>query len=305
MTNRVPALVAISFFVMVLVLVMWIGLPKADNPLLTETVSVVTTIYPLQDFARQVGGDYVEVSNVVPAGGEPHDFEPTPRQVVELQNADVVIFIGAGLDAWAETAAAEAGANGAQVLKIEDVVDMVASEEDGLDPHVWLDLALAQDIATAMAESLGAADPEHASEYAAHAAAYVQKLKNLDTAYTEGLRGCELNDIIVSHDAFSYPARRYGFTLHPISGLSPEAEPSVRDLSNLAKTAQDLGVTTIFFETLVSPKLAETLAAEVGAQTAVLNPLEGLSAAEVAAGKDYISVMEDNLQALRTALVCP
>jgi zinc transport system substrate-binding protein len=147
-------------------------------------------------------------------------------------------------------------------------------------------------------------DPEREKYYAANAEAYVQALMGLDDNYAASLLRCELNDIIVSHDAFGYLARRYKFNVLPITGLSPEAEPSVRDLTRLANDARELGVKTIFFETLVSPELAETLAKEVGAETAVLNPLEGLSEEELAAGENYLLVMEKNRVALSSAMLC-
>jgi zinc transport system substrate-binding protein len=255
---------------------------------------VVTTIYPLEYFASVIGGDHAEVRNIVPAGSEPHDYEPTPRQVAEVLEADVLVTIGAGLDAWA----AEAGSDALTVTATEVV------ETTNEDPHVWLDPVLAQHIAFALRDAFTATDPEHARDYNANTEGLVAALQSLHDEYERAFVDCELNDIIVSHDAFGYLARRYEFTLHPIAGLSPEAEPSVRDLSNLAKQARNLGVTTIFFETLVSPDLAHTLASEIGAETAVLNPLEGLSGEEISNGEDYFSVMEANLQALQSAMLC-
>jgi zinc transport system substrate-binding protein len=167
-----------------------------------------------------------------------------------------------------------------------------------------LDLVLAQDVVRAIQQTLTAADPDHAVQYAENANDYLQKLLTLEAEYAATLARCELDDIIASHDAFGYLARRYNFTIHAIAGLSPEAEPSVRDLTLLAREARSTDVQVIFFETLVSSELAETLAKEVGITTAVLNPIEGLTPDELAAGDDYLSVMSLNREALAAAMLC-
>lgn len=320
MNSRLSKIVSLGFFIAVLALVLWKGMPTAQPGLPSNSVFVVTSIYPLQTFVEAVGGEYVYVNNVTPAGAEPHDYEPTPHQVADVLEADVLVFIGGGVDHWVEDLAPEVQAAGGSVLSVEDQVgltaidsveteDEIASDDDhdhegNVDPHIWLDPVLAQEIVNKIRDSLIAADPHHAETYTRNATAYIAELASLDEAYRTGLARCEGNDIIVSHDAFGYLARRYAFTVHPISGLSPEAEPSVKDLTNLARDARRYNIRTIFFETLVSPELAETLAKEVGAETAVLNPLEGLSEAELAAGETYLSIMRTNLQALQTAMVC-
>lgn len=294
MTTKLSTMLAAGLFIGFFGMVLWLGLPTSDDEVQSDRLQVVTTIYPLEYFASVIGGSHVAVSNIVPAGSEPHDYEPTPRQVALVLSADVLVTIGAGLDTWA----GEAGSEAVTVIATE-VVDIVNE-----DPHIWLDPVLAQQIVFALRDTFIAADPEHARDYDASAEGLVAALQSLNSDYAGALAQCELNDIIVSHDAFGYLARRYNFNLHPIAGLSPEAEPSVRDLSDLARLAEVLDVKIVFFETLVSPELANTLAAEVGAETAVLNPLEGLSQVEIAAGQDYLSVMEANLTALQAAMLC-
>lgn len=303
MRQRLSTVIAIGFFLSVLTFVLWLGFPDADTSRSHDDVFVVTTIYPLQNFVDKVGGEFVYVNNVIPAGTEPHDYEPSPRDVAQVRQADLLVYIGQGIDAWAAEAASEVTNNGGLSLSAERIAGIPADATDA-DPHVWLDPVIAQDIVRAIQQALIAIDPDHAKEYQAQGDAYLAELVALDADYAHGLEECSLNDIIVAHDAFGYLAKRYDFVIHPISGLSPEAEPSVRDLTDLVRDAKKLDIQTIFFETLVSPELAETLARELHAETDVLNPLEGLSDEELAEGKDYIGVMRDNLNALRQAMLC-
>ncbi|HRH31840.1 MAG TPA: zinc ABC transporter substrate-binding protein [bacterium] len=303
MRQRLSTIIALGFFFGTLAFVLWLGFPNADTGYSGDRIFAVTTIYPLQNFVERVGGDFVYVSNVIPAGTEPHDYEPSPRDVSDVRQADLLVYVGQGIDAWAADAGPDITQNGGLTLSAERIAGVDADAENA-DPHVWLDPVIAQDIVRAIEQALIALDPDHATDYSTQADAYLAELVALDADYAHGLEKCELNDIIVAHDAFGYLARRYNFVIHPISGLSPESEPSVRDLTNLARDAKKLDIQTIFFETLVSPELAETLARELHAETAVLNPLEGLSAEELASGKDYVSVMRDNLSALRAAMLC-
>ncbi len=299
MQSRVSAALVLGVCLGVLGLSLWLGLriPAVTTPL--DRLNVVTTIYPLADFVKHVGGEFVYVSNLIPAGVEPHDYEPTPRQVAQVLEADVLIYLGGGLDDWAGDLVDEAARMGNLSLSIEKHVPLTEH-----DPHIWLDPIAAEDIVTAIRDTLMAADPLHAEVYLHNAAVYLESLRALDSSFTSTLSHCQLNAIIVSHDAFSYLGRRYNFDIYPISGLSPEAEPSANDLVRLAQTARELGITTIFFETLVSPKLSATLAQEIAASTAVLNPLEGLSQAELQAGDNYLTVMDKNREALGSAMLC-
>lgn len=299
MNQRLPAVIAAAFFVLALGGVLWLGASTAEEPAHGDQLFVVTTMYPLADFAKNVGGDRVFVTNVVPAGAEPHDYEPSPGDVAMVERADVLAYIGSGLDTWAADLAPHVTARGGQTVGADQIVEIVNQ-----DPHVWLDPVAAVSLVNALRDAFITADPDHAQDYRNNATAYVAKLQAVDADYAAGLADCQLNDIIVAHDAMGYVARRYDFNAHAISGFSPEAEPSVRDLATLANTARRLKIDTVFFETLVSPQLADTLATEIGAKTAVLNPLEGLSDEELAAGDDYVSVMRQNLGALKAAMLC-
>lgn len=280
---------------------------RSTTPVPTDSArkaQVVATIYPLADFATQVGGDLVDVVTIVPAGAEPHDYEPTPQDVVKMYQADVVLINGNGFDAWAEKLIPALRAEDVRVVLVSEEIEPLPLEDEvGFDPHAWLDPVFAMRVSEAIARAL-LSDVSDVGALGAQKGAYIARLGALDEAYRTGLLQCERRDIVTSHDAFRYPAKRYNLTNYAIAGLSPEEDPSARDIAEVSRLVKEKGVTTIFFETLVSPKLAETIASEAGVGTAVLNPIEGLTEEELAAGKDYVQIMEENLKALRTALTC-
>ncbi len=275
---------------------------KQGSP--NQKVQVVATIYPLGDFAKNVGGELVEVTTITPPGVEPHEYEPTPQDLVKMQKADLVLMNGNGLDSWAEKVVDGLRAEQVRVLVLSEGIAVLPSEEGaGLDPHVWLDPVFAIQISEKIASALSQGSPD-ADQLTAQKEAYVARLKALDEAYQAGLARCERREIVTSHNAFRYLAKRYSLTNYYILGLSPEEDPSPQKIAEVSTLAKQKGVKAIFFETLVSPKFAETVASEVGVGTAVLNPIEGLTEEELQSGKDYLKVMEENLRELRTALTC-
>lgn len=261
---------------------------------------VVATIYPLAEFARQAGGDLVEVTTITPPGVEPHEYEPTPQDMVKLYSADLVLINGNGVDAWADKIIAPLRAKNIPVIRLNDEAGMEPLEGD---PHFWLDPALAQRAVTRIATGLPI-DVTQMVPLEAQKQAYLDQLEALDQSYREGLARCERREMVTTHNAFQYLAKRYQLTTWYILGLSPEEDPSPQTIANVADEAKRKGVDTIFFETLVSPKLAETIAKEINAKTAVLNPIEGVTTEEMASGKNYLSIMRDNLTQLRAALHC-
>lgn len=291
-----------------------------------DQLSVVASFYPIAEAATRVGGDLVEVTNLTPAGTEPHDLELTPDQVDELEDAGVVLYLGQGFQpAVAEIAEGRDGtsvdllegiqleAGDTEALEEEehgeeeDAAEEEEEEEDeesGLDPHFWLNPQLLSDAVDEVEAALSEASPENADTFAANAQSYKDDLATLDTEIEESLANCERNQIVTSHAAFFYLAQRYGLTQLPITGLSPEAEPDPARMDELTIQIEDEGITTVFYETLVSPDVADTLAREAGVETAVLNPIEGLSEDELDEGKDYDAVMRENVAALTAALGC-
>jgi zinc transport system substrate-binding protein len=247
---------------------------------------VVAAFYPLAYAAERVAPD-AAVRNLTPAGAEPHDLELSPRDVAELGEADHVLYLGRGFMPAVEQAAAEN----------DHALDVLAGEplRDAADPHVWLDPARYARIVRRIGAALG--EP-------AAAGALARELESLDAEFRDGLARCERREIVTSHAAFGYLAEAYGLEQVALAGLGPEVEPGPRGLEELIDEVERSGATTVFFETLVSPELAETVAREAGADTAVLNPLEGLTEDELGAGADYFAVMRENLAALRQALGC-
>ena len=265
--------------------------------------TVLASAYPFAWAAEQVAGSNATVTDLVKPGAEPHDIELSPRQVASFQNAYVVVYLH-GFQAAVDDAVNQAPKGAA--LDLTSVVDvkppdsgLTEATSTGADPHVWLDPLRMRAIVDAIASRLAARDPSHAVDYRQRAAATDAKLFGLDALFRQSLQHCARTDIVTSHTAFAYLARRYGLHQVGITGLSPDGEPSPGRLAQVAQFARAHHVTTIFFESLVDPKLAKTVASEVGAKTAVLDPVEG-----VKAGDDYLSVMRRNAAELHTALGC-
>jgi zinc transport system substrate-binding protein len=270
-------------------------------------VTVVASFYPLAEAAQQVGGADVSVTNLTAPGVEPHDLELTPQQIASISTADVVLYLGGGFQPAVEDALTDATGTTVDVSAgLRSLAVPPDTSEPGLsaDPHVWLDPVLYADIVRTTERALAAASPSNAATFEANAATFGARLRALASSYRTGLARCPRRVIVTSHAAFGYLAERFGLDQESISGLSPDAEPNPQRLAALKSLVERDGVTTIFTEELVSPKVAQTLAEETGATTAVLNPLESLTPDEVAAGADYASVMEQNLIALETALAC-
>jgi zinc transport system substrate-binding protein len=258
------------------------GPPAPARPL------VVVTVYPLGELARHVAGDRAEVIALVPPGVEPHDWEPSPRDVSLVQRAILLVHTGTALDAWVARLLASLPGRVA-VIDTSRGLSLLA-QGTGSDPHTWLDPTLAR----AQAQTIAAG----------RAAALAARLDALDAAFAAGLSTCARRELVTTHGAFGYLARRYRLTQLSIMGRAPEAEPSPADLAAIVRTSRRLHVTHVFVEPLVSPRLAETLAREIGASTLPLDPIEGVSRERAAAGTGYVELMEANLASLRTGLGC-
>lgn len=251
---------------------------------------VVAAFYPLAYAAEQVGA--AGVVNLTPAGAEPHELELSAREVERIRDARLVVYMRGGFQPAIVDAVERRDGPALDVLSAPGV--RLTSDTEG-DPHVWLDPVRYASIARSIADALG--DPSAADDL-------VQRLEELDREYRRGLERCRSRQIVTSHAAFGYLAARYDLEQIALVGVTPEAEPSPRQVARLVREIRGSGATTVFAETLVTPELAETIAREAGAATAVLDPLEGLAAAELDAEADYFSVMRDNLAALRLALGC-
>jgi zinc transport system substrate-binding protein len=250
---------------------------------------VVASFYPLAYAAEEVGNGGVGVENLTPAGAEPHDLEVSPQDVAAIREADLVLLLGRGFQPQLEDAAG----TGKNVLRLLDTPGL-GLHSDG-DPHVWLDPPRYVKLVGRIGQAFH--EPDATARLQA-------RLRDLDREYRSGLAHCERREIVTSHEAFGYLAERYGLEQVAITGLSPEVEPEPAKLQHVVELVRERGVTTIYFETLVSPRIAETVARETGAKTAVLNPIEGLTKDEISKGENYFSLMRTNLRMLRDGLGC-
>lgn len=273
----------------------------------SNKIQVAASFYPLSFFAQQIGGDKADVVNITPAGAEPHDYEPTAQDIAKIETAKMLVLNGDGLEVWGDAIQQNLNQKNTFLVVAGEALADQQLTEDGKtiqDPHIWLSPHLAKIMVDRIALGFIAVDPANKDYYQANENVLMGKLNNLDGAYTQGLENCKQKNIITSHAAFGYMARDYGLVQVSIAGLSPDEEPSPQQLARVVKFARANNVTYIFFESLVSPKLSETIATEVGAKTLVLNPIEGLTNDEISEGQSYFTNMEANLTNLKIALQC-
>ena len=313
-------------------------LSKGDSTQQNDSTSfsITTSFYPIAFLAQEIAGEYAHVTNVVPAGAEPHEFEPTARELSALYETDLFLYNGGGIDSWADSISHELEEEGVPTIEMsahmpnlleppaghshghedehedDDHGDDDDHEEDEddhhedetFDEHFWLDPNLAIIEAEVIRDTLVELDPTNAEAYSENTDTLIASLQALDAQYTQALDQCSIRAAVTSHAAFGYLANRYDFEMIAIAGVSPHDEPSVGTLAEIAEEAEEWGVSYVLFETLVSPKLAETLAQEIGADTLVFNPLEGLTQEQIDNNESYITVMQDNLDSLTTAMEC-
>lgn len=277
---------------------------------------VLTSFYPMYDFTFKIGGDLVNVTNMVPSGTEPHDWEPSTNDLKNLEKVDMFVYNGADMETWADDLLTSKSDSLRVVMASENVELMTtdgehehAHEHEGadhhhgdFDPHVWLDPENAKTEMETIKDALAEADPANVQTYQANFDKYAAELDALDKEYSDTLSPLPNKTIVVAHEAFGYLCAAYGLEQVGIEGLSPDSEPDPGRMAEVIDFVRANNVRTIFFEELVSPKVAQTIASETGAEAKMLNPYEGLSDEQLAAGADYFSVMRDNLAALTEAL---
>ncbi|WP_018751533.1 metal ABC transporter solute-binding protein, Zn/Mn family [Paenibacillus sanguinis] len=314
---------------------------SAGGGVVEGKVNVITSFYPIYEFAKTIGGEEANVINLLPTGVEPHDWTPRSQDILNTSKAQLFFYNGAGLEGWVPNFLKGLNADAAvKPVEVSQGIKLIeAAGDDGhghghapegeetghnhdhedeehdanheseketnshaVDPHTWVSPKSAMIMAENIKNSYVEADPVHQELYEARYEELVSKLRALDAKFTEQLASLHKKEIVVSHQAFGYLCRDYGLTQHAIMGLSPEAEPRAQDLIALTKKVKEEGIRYIFFEELVSDKLAKTLAAEAGVETLVLNPVEGLTKDQEQAGDNYFTLMENNLQNLVLAL---
>ena len=288
------------------------GCVKPSTNLTSGKIQIVASFYPLYELADKIGGDKVNAVNLVPPGADPHDYEPTPQDVISMEQAKLVILNGAGLEPWADKLIPTFSGNNQIIIQASSAISNLhpadknnAEEQNAtFDPHFWLDPLLYSAEAEEVEKSLENIDPAGKQYYQQNLAEFKQKILSLDQSYQAGLKTCGTRTVITSHNAFSYLGKRYNLDVNSIAGLSPDEEPNPAKIAELADLVKKDNIKYIFTETLVSPKIAETLANEDKISTLVFDPVEGLTQDQLNSNQDYFSIMENNLKSLRIAMEC-
>jgi len=293
--------------------------PHLDS---SNTIKIVTSVFPLMEFAQAVCGERGEVSLIVPPGAEIHTWQPRPSDIVKLSSADLFIFIGSNMEPWLQDILRGVQNPNLRTLEASQGISLRerdstgreyareneqehAHEHEVMDPHIWLDFQNDQVIIDKIAAVLSDMDPSGASVFKKNASVYKEKLRNLDEKFRENLRECTHRVFILGgHAAFGYLARRYGLQQISVYGVSPDSKPTPKKLIEVIELAKKYKIKVIFFETSVSDELARVLAGEVGARTLVLNPGANLTKEQLKLGKTFFDIMEENLENLKDGLNC-
>lgn len=268
---------------------------------------IIASFYPMEFLAARIAGPHLSVGVLIPSDVEPHEYDLKPSDLVRVQHARLFVYHGVHLEAFADRVVATAHDAGVATVAASDGIPTRAGQGEarGADPHLWIDPFFAQREAYTIEAAIERIDPANTTDYLRRVDALTGDLDRLDRAYADGLAHCAKPKIITTHDAFGYLAARYHFTQYAITGFEPDAEPSPAKVHEVADLARRENITTIFFETLVSPKVADVVAREIHGRTAVLDPVEGLAPADARAGRDYFTLMRANLANLRDAMGCP
>ncbi len=302
---------------MILTLLPACSKPKQSN--VSDKLKIVTTLFPLYDFARTVGGENVQISLLLPPGVEPHNFEPRPEEIMTVAKADIFIYTNREMEPWAEKLVSsvtrnnkplkvEAGAGARYIGTASATIDEHHGDkhqEGSRDPHIWLDLVNAGLMVDNIAEALASQSPAKKELFMANAAAYKERLQALDNRFRSELTNCTTKEFIHGgHYAFAYLAERYNLNYLSAYGVSADSEPSPRKMVELIDTIRKHKLKSVFYEELLSPAVARSVAAETGASLIKLHGLHNLEKQEFDSGATYIGLMEKNLAALKKGLEC-
>ncbi|EGP5229216.1 zinc ABC transporter substrate-binding protein [Enterococcus faecium] len=281
-----------------------------------EDLTIVTTFYPMYDFTKEIVGDEGNVKLLIPAGTEPHDFEPSAKERAEISDADVFVYNSSDMEFFVDSLKDSVDSKQTLMIEAAKGIDRLESQEadeheeseEGhdhaheYDPHVWLDPVLAIKEVRTIAGELGEKYPDKKEIFTKNADAYIKKLEALDQKYSEELKNATNRTFVTQHAAFAYLANQYNLEQVAISGVSPDQEPTPSRLAELKEFVKKNNIKVIYFEENASSKVAETLSNETGVKLEVLNPLESLTNEQIKAGENYISVMEKNLEALKESI---
>lgn len=271
------------------------NVPVSNKPI------VYSSFYAMYDLTQKIGKDNIELYNMLSSGIEPHDFEPTANDIIKLENADVFVYNGANMEHWVDKVLNSLQSDKLITVEASSNVELISDEQKS-DPHVWLSPKNAKIEADNIKKALIKADPQHADSYEKNYNDLALELDALDKEYSLTLNSLPKKDIVVAHRAYSYLCKEYGLNQISINGISPDTEPDPSTMANTIEYCKKHNVNTIFFEEMISPKTAQVIANEIGAEVSVLNPLESLSEDEIVSNDDYFSIMRKNLIALKGAL---
>jgi zinc transport system substrate-binding protein len=273
---------------------------KTSQPVVSSKIQVVATLFPIYDFAKNIGQDKVDVSLLLPPGVEAHSFEPKPNDIIRINHADIFIYTNKFMEPWVNDLLSGITNKNLLITDASKGVFLISQ-----DPHIWLDLTNAQTMVDTITQALITKDPSNKNFYEANAQIYKQKLSNLDQIYQSILKSCQTKEIIYGgHYAFGYLAARYGLHYSSAQGISPDSEPTAKDLIDLIDNIKRDNVKYIFYEELSSPKIANTISSETGAKLLFLNAAHNISKEQLNQNVSFISILENNLSNLKTGLQC-
>lgn len=277
----------------------------------SQKINVVTTLFPLYDFAKVIGQDKVEVSLLLPPGVEAHSFEPKPSDIVKINESDIFVYTGKFMEPWAEdiingvTNKDVKFVNTSNGINLMKLTEGMPDEAHGLDPHIWLDFDNNKIMIDSIAKALTEKDPANAGFYQKNVAEYKDKLVQLDNQYKSSLAKCENKEIVYGgHYAFGYLASRYNLKYLAAQGLAPDSEPTASDLIKLVEQVKKDDIKYVFYEEMTTPKIAETIANETKAKLLLLNAAHNVTKEDIEANVSFLSIMKENLINLKTGLGC-
>lgn len=265
-------------------------------------ILVYTSLFPIYDFAKKIGGEYVTVKSIVPPGAEPHEFEPSVKEMAELSQAQIFVYNGAGYESWVKKATENLDAKKTKVVDASTGVKLLTEANGTHDPHVWLDPVLAKQQAENIEKALISVDPTHEQDYRKNFEKLATELDNLDRDYKNAMAKAQKKQFVTAHRAFAYLANRYGLEQIAVTGLSPSVEPGQKELQDLIVTLKKNGIHYVAFEELVASKVAKTVQQEAGAEAVTLSAVENVTKEELQAGKSYVDLMIGNLEVLKKVL---
>jgi zinc transport system substrate-binding protein len=282
-----------------------ITIPAQTQPTASSSkIKIIASFYPLYEFSKNVVGDKADVSTFVPIGVEPHDWEPSTGDIVNLKNTDVFVYNGIGMEPFVDKLINSGEYDNVKFIETSDGISLIRSENEGYNPHVWLNPILAKNQVLTIKDAMISTDPQNRQYYEDNANSYIAKLDDLDSEIKAELSSCKKDTFVPFHDAYSYFANRYGLKTFPLSGISPESEATAAEIKEFVDFVKQNQIEIIYSEELIDPKLANALADEAKTQVLVFSPLEGLTNEELQNGMTYLTKMKQNLVNLKVGLEC-